>query len=219
MTRRRSFTACGNLSGSGSLQPPVAAIQSLQFGSPMPTSLGGPDHDENAGGNENGDGNSTLTVDADAPTTGSIAVSADANASGSAKAAASRKRAKSYTEDKRFKIFSGSSNLPLAEEICKFVGVPLGEVRLQRFSDGEVYFQLLENVRGADVFVGAADLLSRRSAFAGAADHDRRVKAGFSTPHHRGGSVLRLCAARSQRPSARRDLFQAGSGFVDDCGC
>ena len=64
-----------------------------------------------------------------------------------------RKRAKSYTEDKRFKIFSGSSNLPLAEEICKFVGVPLGEVRLQRFSDGEVYFQLLENVRGADVFV------------------------------------------------------------------
>ena len=108
----------------------------------------------NAGENGNVDGNSTLTVDADAPaTTGSMAVSADGNAAGSAKAAASRKRAKSYTEDKRFKIFSGSSNLPLAEEICKFVGVPLGEVRLQRFSDGEVYFQLLENVRGADVFV------------------------------------------------------------------
>ncbi len=69
------------------------------------------------------------------------------------RAAASRKRAKSYSEDKRFKIFSGSSNRPLAEEICKFVGVPLGECRLQRFSDGEVYFQLLENVRGADVFV------------------------------------------------------------------
>lgn len=67
--------------------------------------------------------------------------------------AASRKRAKSYSDDKRFKIFSGSSNRPLAEEICKFVGVPLGESRLQRFSDGEVYFQLLENVRGADVFL------------------------------------------------------------------
>jgi ribose-phosphate pyrophosphokinase len=67
--------------------------------------------------------------------------------------AAGRKRTKSYSDDKRFKIFGGSSNLPLAEEICKFVGVPLGEVRLQRFSDGEVYFQLLENVRGADVFV------------------------------------------------------------------
>ena len=69
------------------------------------------------------------------------------------KPTASRKRAKSHSEDKRFKIFSGSSNRPLAEEVCKFVGLPLGEVRLQRFSDGEVYFQLLENVRGADVFV------------------------------------------------------------------
>lgn len=67
--------------------------------------------------------------------------------------ASGRKRGKSYNEDKRFKIFSGSSNRPLAEEICKFVGLPLGEVHLQRFSDGEVYFQLLENVRGVDVFV------------------------------------------------------------------
>jgi len=57
------------------------------------------------------------------------------------------------SEDKRFKIFSGTSNRVLAEEICKFVGVPLGETRLQRFSDGEVHFQLLENVRGADVFL------------------------------------------------------------------
>ncbi|MDP9038452.1 MAG: ribose-phosphate pyrophosphokinase [Acidobacteriota bacterium] len=56
-------------------------------------------------------------------------------------------------EDKRFKIFCGSANRALAEEICKFVGVPLGETRLQRFADGEVMFQLLENVRGADVFV------------------------------------------------------------------
>nr|WP_175529111.1 ribose-phosphate pyrophosphokinase [Granulicella pectinivorans] len=57
------------------------------------------------------------------------------------------------SEDRRFKIFSGSANKPLAEEICKFVGVPLGETKLQRFSDGEVHFQLLENVRGADVFL------------------------------------------------------------------
>ena len=57
------------------------------------------------------------------------------------------------SEDKRFKIFSGSANRELSEEICKFMGVPLGETRMQRFSDGEIYFQLLENVRGADVFV------------------------------------------------------------------
>jgi ribose-phosphate pyrophosphokinase len=41
----------------------------------------------------------------------------------------------------------------LAEEIARFVGVKLGESKLQRFADGEVYFQLIDNVRGADVFV------------------------------------------------------------------
>ncbi len=64
-----------------------------------------------------------------------------------------KKRSGRLSEDKRFKIFSGSANVALSEEICRFVGVPLGETRLQRFSDGEVHFQLLENVRGADVFL------------------------------------------------------------------
>ncbi len=68
-------------------------------------------------------------------------------------AAPERKRASRLSEDKRFKIFCGSANRELAEEICKFVGVPMGETRLQHFSDGEIHFQLLENVRGADVFL------------------------------------------------------------------
>ena len=68
-------------------------------------------------------------------------------------AKAAPKRATRLSEDRRFKIFSGTANRPLAEEICRFLGVPLGETRLQRFSDGEVHFQLLENVRGADVFL------------------------------------------------------------------
>ncbi len=70
-----------------------------------------------------------------------------------AKTAPERKRSSRLSEDKRFKIFCGTANRPLAEEICKFVGVPMGETRMQKFSDGEIYFQLLENVRGADVFV------------------------------------------------------------------
>jgi ribose-phosphate pyrophosphokinase len=64
-----------------------------------------------------------------------------------------KKRSSRLSEDKRFKIFSGSANRPLTEEIGKFLGVPVGETRLQRFSDGETHFQLLENVRGADVFL------------------------------------------------------------------
>ncbi len=51
------------------------------------------------------------------------------------------------------KIFSGNSNRELAEEICRYLKVPLGDAYLGRFSDGEIQFQILENVRGADVFV------------------------------------------------------------------
>ena len=70
-----------------------------------------------------------------------------------AKAAPERKRPGRLSEAKRFKIFSGEANLALSEEVCQFVGVPLGQTKMQRFADGEIYFQLLENVRGADVFV------------------------------------------------------------------
>ncbi len=51
------------------------------------------------------------------------------------------------------KIFSGNSNRDLTEEICRYLKVPLGDAYLGRFSDGEIQFQILENVRGADVFV------------------------------------------------------------------
>jgi ribose-phosphate pyrophosphokinase len=70
-----------------------------------------------------------------------------------AKPAVERKRSRNLSEDKRFKLFSGTANRPLAEEIGRHIGVPVGEAKIQRFADGEVYFQLLENVRGVDVFV------------------------------------------------------------------
>lgn len=41
----------------------------------------------------------------------------------------------------------------MTREICEYLGVPLGKSNLRRFSDGEVYFQILENVRGRDVFI------------------------------------------------------------------
>jgi ribose-phosphate pyrophosphokinase len=63
-----------------------------------------------------------------------------------------RKPQRGRTEDK-IKIFGGTANLPLADEICQFLGLPRGQTNITRFADGEVYLQLLENVRGADVFV------------------------------------------------------------------
>ena len=53
----------------------------------------------------------------------------------------------------RLKIFTGNANKPLAEEICACLGMPLGRASVRYFTDGEVYVQILENVRGADVFV------------------------------------------------------------------
>ena len=51
------------------------------------------------------------------------------------------------------KVFSGHANRPLAEEICQRLEIPLGNAVTTTFSDGELYFQILENVRGTDVFV------------------------------------------------------------------
>ncbi len=51
------------------------------------------------------------------------------------------------------KIFSGRAHPALAQEICEYLRIPLGELTLYNFSDGENYCQIDENVRGADVFV------------------------------------------------------------------
>lgn len=51
------------------------------------------------------------------------------------------------------KIFSGSANRPLAEEICSYLELPLGKADLITFPDGEIYFRTLENVRGEDIFI------------------------------------------------------------------
>ncbi len=53
----------------------------------------------------------------------------------------------------KFLVFSGSSNPLLAKEIANHFGKELGQSNLGVFSDGEIRFQSLENVRGADVFV------------------------------------------------------------------
>src|SRR5579863_4098501 len=55
--------------------------------------------------------------------------------------------------DDKFKVFSGTANPALADAICQRLGVPRGHAEHGHFSDGESRYQILENVRGADVFV------------------------------------------------------------------
>ena len=51
------------------------------------------------------------------------------------------------------KLFSGSSNIPLAEEIASYLKIQPGSVQLKKFSDGENNVKILENVRGSDIFI------------------------------------------------------------------
>src|SRR5438105_3233873 len=55
--------------------------------------------------------------------------------------------------DPRIKIFSGNANLPLAEEICEILNLPLGKAHVGRFPDGECEVKIEENVRGADCYI------------------------------------------------------------------
>jgi ribose-phosphate pyrophosphokinase len=53
----------------------------------------------------------------------------------------------------RLKIFTGNANPALAQEICQALGMELGRAMVRQFSDGEIYLQIKENVRGKDVFI------------------------------------------------------------------
>ena len=54
---------------------------------------------------------------------------------------------------RELRIFTGSAHPALGEAIASYLGVPVGRAHLARFSDGEVWFQIHDNVRGADVFI------------------------------------------------------------------
>ena len=51
------------------------------------------------------------------------------------------------------KVFSGNANRPMAEAICQHLRIPLSKAEVRRFSDGEIFIEIGENVRGTDVFV------------------------------------------------------------------
>jgi ribose-phosphate pyrophosphokinase len=50
-------------------------------------------------------------------------------------------------------VFSGRANQPLAEAICAYLQIEMGKIKLGVFSDGELYCQIQENARGADIFI------------------------------------------------------------------
>ena len=49
-------------------------------------------------------------------------------------------------------VFSGTHNAPLAEKVAKYLKMPLGQIDIRHFPDGETFCQIKESVRGKDVF-------------------------------------------------------------------
>ena len=52
-----------------------------------------------------------------------------------------------------YKVFSGTANQELSRQIAKYLGIPLSEASIKRFSDGEISIQIGDSVRGKDVFI------------------------------------------------------------------
>jgi ribose-phosphate pyrophosphokinase len=58
-----------------------------------------------------------------------------------------------FSENNRLKLFSGSANTELSEEVAQYLGVDLGPMVRKSFADGEIYIQIQESIRGCDVYL------------------------------------------------------------------
>ena len=57
------------------------------------------------------------------------------------------------SDSNRLRLFAGSANIPLAQEVSRYLGIDLGPMIRKRFADGELYVQIQESIRGADVYL------------------------------------------------------------------
>ncbi|BAU64722.1 ribose-phosphate pyrophosphokinase [Stanieria sp. NIES-3757] len=57
------------------------------------------------------------------------------------------------SDTNRLRLFSGSANIPLAQEVARYLGMDLGPMIRKQFADGELYVQIQESIRGADVYL------------------------------------------------------------------
>ena len=102
---------------------------------------------------------------------------------------------------KLLRLFAGTSNPPLATSICENIGLPQGEIHIQRFSDGEIFMQFQETIRGQDVFV-----IQSTSAPA----NDNLMELLISIDAAKRASARQICAVIPYFGYARQDRKSAG---------
>lgn len=59
----------------------------------------------------------------------------------------------SISDNNRLRLFSGSANVSLSQEVARYLGMDLGPMVRKRFADGELYIQIQESIRGCDVYL------------------------------------------------------------------
>jgi len=101
----------------------------------------------------------------------------------------------------KLRLFSGTSNPPLSQDICDHIGLPLGDTYIQRFSDGEIFLQVKETIRGLDAF-----FIQSTSAPA----NDNLMELLIFTDAAKRASARNICAVIPYFGYARQDRKSAG---------
>ena len=102
------------------------------------------------------------------------------------------------------KLVAGNSNPALSEGIGAYIGTPLTKAVVRRFADMEIFVEIQENVRGADVFVIQSTSFPGERPPDGAAHHHRRAAARFGAAHHGGASPISAMPGRTAKPARAR---------------
>ncbi|MDX8402581.1 MAG: ribose-phosphate pyrophosphokinase [Mariprofundaceae bacterium] len=103
--------------------------------------------------------------------------------------------------EKRLRLFSGTSNPSLTAAICEHIGLPQGEIHIQRFSDGEIFLQIRETIRGLDAF-----FIQSTSAPA----NDNLMELLIFCDAAKRASARNICAVMPYFGYARQDRKSAG---------
>jgi len=101
----------------------------------------------------------------------------------------------------KLRLFSGTSNPELTASICKHIKMPVGDIHVQRFSDGEVFLQFEETIRGLDVFI-----VQSTSAPA----NDNLMELLVAVDAAKRASARQICAVIPYFGYARQDRKSAG---------
>jgi len=103
--------------------------------------------------------------------------------------------------NKRLRLFSGSANPPLTQAICEHIGIPQGDMFMQRFSDGEIFLQFKETIRGLDLY-----FIQSTSAPA----NDNLMEILIAIDAAKRASAREICAVIPYFGYARQDRKSAG---------